>query len=82
MDLDPKNNKFLTINEAAKYLISKGIDKKEIAIGCAQIGNKDQEIKTTTLEGLTKKKFTKYPQCLVIPGNLHFVEEEAIELWK
>ncbi len=82
LDLDPKDDKFLTINEATDFLISKGIDKDEIAIGCAQIGNLDQEIKTTTLEKLTKEKFTRYPQCLIIPGNLHFVEEEAIELWK
>jgi diphthine methyl ester synthase len=82
LDLDPKNNNFLTINDAANYLIKKGINKELTAIGCAKVGNENQEIKATTLEKLTKEKFTKYPQCLIIPGNLHFMEEDALELWK
>jgi diphthine methyl ester synthase len=82
LDLDPKNNNFLTINDAADYLIKKGVNKELIAIGCAKIGNEHQEIKVTTLENLTKENFTKYPQCLIIPGDLHFMEEDALELWK
>lgn len=82
LDLDPEKNKYLTINEAAKYLIEKGVKKNVLAIGCAQLGSKNPQIKTSTLQKLTKEKFTEYPQCLIIPGKLHFIEEEAINLSK
>jgi len=82
LDLDVKNKKFLTINEACKYLIEKKVNENKIAIGCAALGTKYKKVKLGTLEELSKYKFKKDPQCLIIPGKLHFVEEEAIELWK
>jgi diphthine synthase len=82
LDLNPKQNKFLTINEACKYLISNSIDKKTLALGCAALASNNPEIKLNTLEKLSKEKFTKYPQSLIIPGKLHFIEEEAISLFK
>jgi diphthine synthase len=81
LDLDPKNEKFLTINEACKYLISKNVDENSLAIGCTSFGTKDKEIKKGSLKELSEYSFSKYPQCLIIPGELHFVEEEAIEQW-
>lgn len=81
LDLDPKNEKFLTINEACKYLISKKVDENSSAIGCAALGTENREIKKGSLKELGEYKFSKYPQCLIIPGELHFVEEEAIEQW-
>jgi len=82
LDLDPLNNKFLTINECCKYLISKGVDENTLALGCAALGNEQKEIKIGTLNELSNYNFSKYPQCFVIPGNLHFIEEEAIQQWK
>jgi len=82
LDLDPKTNKFLTINEACKYLISKNVDESNLAIGCAALGNKNREIKKGSLKELSNYNFSKYPQSLIIPGNLHFVEEEALNILK
>jgi len=81
LDLDPKNDKFLTINESCKYLISKGVSEDTLAIGCTSLGNESKEIKKGSLKELSKHNFSKYPQCFIIPGELHFVEEEAIEQW-
>ncbi|MFH1376840.1 MAG: diphthine synthase [Candidatus Woesearchaeota archaeon] len=82
LDLNPKENKFLTINEAAKYLIENKVKKETLAIGLTQLGSDNPEIKTSSLENLTKLKFNKYPQSLIIPGKLHFIEEEAITRFK
>jgi diphthine methyl ester synthase len=80
LDLDPKNDKFLSFGSAAKYLISKGVGEDVVAIGCATLGTKDKEIKVLKLKEMIE--INKYPQCLIIPGKLHFVEEEALEIWK
>jgi len=82
LDLDPINKKFLTINDAAKYLLDKGV-KDVLGVGCAALGSEKPEIKSAKLSDLAKQKFTRYPQCLIIPSKtLHFVEEEALEMWK
>ena len=80
LDLDPKNDNFLSFGSAAKYLISKGVGEDVVAIGCAALGTKNKEIKVLKLKDMIE--INKYPQCLIIPGKLHFVEEEALELWK
>ena len=82
LDLDPKNNKFLSVREACKYLLTKGEKKETMAIACARLGFENFKIKTGTLESLQREDFGKPPYCLIIPGNLHFIEEEALNLWK
>ncbi len=78
-DLDSKNNKFLTINEVLDYLLRNSINMKCLA--CSALGTEKQEIKYGEAKGLIKLKFDKFPQCLIIPGKLHFIEEEALKLW-
>lgn len=79
LDLNPKEDKFMQIKEAAKFLIEKGIEETTFAMGCAGIGAKQPEIRKSTLKKLTETDFKLVPQCIVIPGELHFVEEEFIE---
>lgn len=81
LDLDPAKNKFMTINEAAEFLLRNGLDPAEKCIGVAGLGSDSPEIKLMQAAGAFKQKFTKKPQCLIIPGKLHFMEEEAINLW-
>ena len=80
LDLNPKNNKFLSANEALEYLMRNGI--KNDCIACISLGTNKQEIKYGKINELINKKFDKSPQCIIIPGNLHFREKEALELWK
>ena len=82
LDLDPINNKFMTVNEAVDYLIKNKVSKEIIAVGCAGLGSEHYEIKAGKLSELNNKRFSRFPQCLVIPAKkLHFVEEEALLLW-
>ena len=80
LDLYPRNNKFLTINEALNYLLKHNISLNLIT--CCALGNSKQEIKYGNIRDLIKLKFNRYPQCLIIPGKLHFIEEEALKLLK
>jgi diphthine synthase len=82
LDLNPKENKYMKITEAINYLIKKGIDSNLPAIGLAELGSNNAEIKSGTLKKLEKESFNNFPQCLIIPGNLHFIEEEMLEYYQ
>jgi len=83
LDLDLKEDRFMTVNDAAGYLIKNKINPAILAVGCAGLGSDNPEIKSARLKQLKTKKFTQFPQCLIIPSKkLHFVEEEALGIWK
>jgi diphthine synthase len=81
LDLDPINKKFLTASDAAGYLLKEGIGSETLAVACAQLGSEEPIIKAGKLSDIKGLKIEKYPQCLIIPGNLHFMEEEALKLY-
>ena len=82
LDLDPINNKFMTIQLSIDYLLKNNINKETLCIGCAGLGSEKPEIKSGTLEEVKEYKFTKYPQCLIVPSSMHFIEKEAFDMWK
>jgi diphthine synthase len=82
LDLDPIKNKYMTIAEAAEFLLRNKIAGDTLCIGCAALGSEEPEIKAENLDNIKLHKFTKFPQCLIVPSELHFIEKEALELWK
>tara|TARA_Y100000034_G_scaffold136768_1_gene215579 strand:- start:15900 stop:16631 length:732 start_codon:yes stop_codon:yes gene_type:complete len=83
LDLDPLNNSYLSIKQAAEYLINNKISKNTLTIGCARLGSDDFTIKVDTLENIGDHDYKDAPYCLIIPSKtIHFVEEEALEQWK
>ncbi len=89
LDLNPEQGKFLTVKEALQILENIEEKKKEnlisektMVIACARLGSKDSVIKAGTITELKTINFGKPPYCLVIPGKLHFIEEEMIKMWK
>ncbi|MCK5107256.1 MAG: diphthine synthase [Nanoarchaeota archaeon] len=87
LDLRPDEDKFMTIKEAIDYLLrveskeNKGlIDDNMVAIGCSHLGSKKQVIISGKLKDLREKDYGDEPYCLIIPGTMHFMEEEALEL--
>lgn len=84
LDLDPKKSKFLRIPEAIDFLLSKteGGDlefKKDTkVIGAARIGS-DSTVYYGKAEEIKKEDFGEPPYVLIIPGELHFMEEEALK---
>lgn len=84
-----ENPRFMTVNEAIKNLLEienrrkEGIFTEEtICVGCARLGSTGMKIKAGPAKLLLKEEFGGPLHCLVVPGKLHFVEEEALELWK
>ena len=78
LDLDPKEDKYMSGAEAADFLLKK-LSRETKAIVCCQLGSDKPTIVYDTLSNLKAKPINKFPQCLIVPGKLHFVEEEALE---
>ena len=81
--------RFMTVNQAIENLLYVESKLKEgvftqdtLCIGCARIGCSDFEIHAGTAQELLKKDFGDPLHSLIIPGKMHFLEEEALEMWK
>ena len=88
LDLNPEEEKFLTINDAIRYLLKAELKKNEkifsektLCVGCARLGSENQVIKAGSAKDLLKYNFGKPVHCLIVPGKLHFMEEEALKIW-
>ena len=88
LDLNPEEQKFMSINDAIRYLLKvelkrneKIISEKTLCIGCARIGSENQIVKAGAAKDLLKFNFGKPVHCLIVPGKLHFMEEEGLKLW-
>ncbi|MBN1376848.1 diphthine synthase [Candidatus Woesearchaeota archaeon] len=88
LDIKSKDNKFMSVKEGLNLLLEKEneLGKKLIngdtkVIGCARLGCKDKKIKYSVVKDLLKEDFGKPPHCIIVPGELHFIEEEALKNW-
>ncbi len=89
LDLKPDDGKFMTVNDAIRYLLKvelkrneKVFTEKNPCIGCASIGSESQLIKFGAAKELLKFDFGKHVHCLIVPGKLHFMEEEALGMYR
>ncbi len=87
LDIDPAENKHMTVQEAIHYLLNVAKKKGDttftestLCVGCAQLGSDKQVIKAGPASQLLKTSFSNPPQCFIVPGKLHFMEEEALGL--
>ena len=88
LDLQPEKQKFMAVNEALEILEKIEAEKKEglihgqlLVIGCARLGSDDFVVRSGTLQEIRGYDFGQTPHCLIIPGKLHFVEEEMVGFW-
>lgn len=79
LDLEPKNNRFMTVNEALEILINAGMGENQLAVGLARIGSENQKIKSGKAKELINFDFGKPQHVLIIPGELHFMEEDVLK---
>jgi diphthine synthase len=87
LDIKAENNKFMTANEGMKLLLKmeekhkKNIfDKYSIICVVARAGSKDSQILAGSIGDLIKRDFGPPLHSLVIPGKLHFMEIEALQI--
>jgi len=86
LDLELEKKKFMMANDAIRILLGIEERKKEnifteetFAVGCARLGSDDFFIKAGKAGELLKVDFGKPPHCLIVPSEMHFMEEEALK---
>jgi diphthine synthase len=89
LDLRPDENKYMTIADAIRYLqkleirLGKGLVKDStLVVGCARLGSSTEKIIAGKAKELLKKDFGQPVHCLILPGKMHFMEEEALQQFK
>jgi diphthine synthase len=87
LDIKAEENRFMSVNEAINLLLEIEKQKKEglfspetLCIGVARLGGVTM-IKAGKASEIAKKDFGKPPHSLIVPGILHFMEKEALELF-
>lgn len=88
LDIKKKEERYMTVNEAIEIMLSiekeKGKGKfteNTFCIGCARIGSDSAIIKSGTAKELSKIDFGAPLHCLIVPGKLHFMEEDMLTVW-
>lgn len=89
LDLKTGQKRFLEIKEAIEILLKIEEKRKEnvfgketLCIGCARLGTKGKKIICSKASEILKMDFGNPPYCLIVPGKLHFMEEEMLNLFK
>ncbi len=85
LDLKEPENRYLSINQAIKSLLtveekkqSKIITANTIAVGIARAGSNDPKVKAGFVKELVDFDFGEPPYTLIFPGDLHFMEADAL----
>ena len=85
LDINAEEKRFLSINEALALLLQ--IEQKRrqnlvtpdtVAVGVARAGSSAPTLKAGFVEELVKFDFGDPPQSLIFPGDMHFMEAEAL----
>ncbi len=79
LDLDNEKNKYMTASQAIHSLIDAGINKDTLVVGVARLGQPDAMIKAGKAVDIASLDFGETPHCIVFPGPLHFLEEDALK---
>jgi len=85
LDLRANEEQYLSINQALKML--REVEQKRrlnvvtsetVAVGIARAGNSNPTIKADFVKSLENFDFGNPPYSLIMPGELHFMEAEAL----
>ncbi len=85
LDLKADEQRFLSVNNAVKELLSvekkrrqNVVGSKTLGVGAARVGSDSPVLKADWAEQLLNYDFGGPPQSLIVPGELHFMEIEAL----
>jgi diphthine synthase len=84
LDVKAEEGRYMTVNEGIELLLRMEHEKMQnqfrsdtMCLGVARLGG-DAVIKYGTAEQLMAEEFGGPPHALIVPGKLHFVEEEML----
>jgi diphthine synthase len=87
LDIDADNDRFMTANEGLELLLdmSGRVDRKaftgdSLACVVARAGSPDAVVRAGRARDLVPLTFGRPLHTIVVPGDLHFMEAEALEL--
>ncbi len=87
LDIQADRNRYMTANEGFELLMAMEAKLKHhlftpetVACAVARAGASDAVIAADTISALQKRQFGPPLHTIVIPGSLHFMEVEALEL--
>jgi diphthine synthase len=85
LDIRADENRYMTVNEGLEYLLKVEEERKEgtitedtIAVGIARAGSNKPFVRAGKIKNLIKEDFGGPLHCLIIPGELHFMEAEYL----
>ncbi|MBR9682543.1 MAG: diphthine synthase [Candidatus Aenigmarchaeota archaeon] len=82
LDLDSVNDKYMSVSEALELLMSSDIlNEHDKVVAMAKLGSGEPEIFYDEAGPLHKKVFS-VPAVLIVPGKLHFLEKDYLEMLK
>lgn len=89
LDLRPDEKVFMNASQAIEFLLDvekrrneKVFSEDTECVIAAALGTKKQLIIYGKAKDVMKKKIKSFPEVLIVPGKLHFVEQEALNLYK
>jgi diphthine synthase len=89
LDIKPEQEKYMTMKEGIEILLNiekkrkeKVFTKKTFCIGAARLGTENYRMKSGSAVDVENHDFGAPLHCLIVPGTLHFMEEEALKMWK
>lgn len=87
LDVKADKGKYMTVSDGVKELLRMESEKKgglftgdTWLVGLARLGAEDSVIKYATISEFSKIDFGGPPHALLLPGNMHFTEEEYLEV--
>jgi diphthine synthase len=85
LDLKASENQFLSVNNALKMLLDveeknkkSAVTSETVALGVARAGSDNPTLKADFVKSLVSFDFGLPPYSLIFPGDLHFMEVEAL----
>jgi diphthine synthase len=87
LDIQVEKNRYMTANEGLELLLRMEekltqylLNSESVVCVVARAGASDCVVAANTIAALQKRQFGPPLHTIVIPGNLHFMEVEALEL--
>jgi diphthine synthase len=87
LDVKQEEGRYMTVGEGIQTLLGIEAEKKQgvftkdtLCVGVARLGSGDRVIKSGKASQLLKQEFGEPPHALIIPGKLHFIEEDALKI--
>ncbi len=88
LDIKWDQQKFMTVGEGIKILLDIEQKRNEsvftsstLCVGVARAGSETATVKAGTAQELLTADFGSQMHCLIVPGTLHFMEEDALKMW-